>query len=66
MKLTKKQIEFIKETTPKELKGRQLGSMSIDYLGYYQKASANWRYIVGFTDYNGVKVLVVMMFGEVL
>ena len=66
MKLTKKQIEIIKENTPKALKGQQIGSMSIDYLGYYQKASANWRYIAGFTDYNGVKVLVVTVFGEVL
>lgn len=66
MKLTKKQIEIIKGNTPKALRGRQIGSMSLDYLGYYQKASANWRYIVGFTEFNGVKVLVVTMFGEVL
>lgn len=64
MKLTKKQIDIIRENTPKELKGQHLSVW--DRLGYYQKTGANWSYVAGYVEHNGQKVLVVTVFGEVV
>lgn len=61
MKLTKKQIEIIREQTKQELKGRQKG-ISIT-LGYYTPRNANWSFLAGWT-YEGD--LVVTRFGEVM
>ena len=72
MKLTKQQIDIIRENTPKELKGRTDLSMIAD-LGRYQKAGANWSYKAGWVQYlmddieaYRTKVLVVMMYGEIM
>lgn len=61
MKLTKKQIEIIREQTKKELKGTHQ-SISVT-LGWYTPSQANWSYLAGWT-YNGD--LVVTRFGEVM
>lgn len=65
MKLTRKQIEIIREHTPRELKGKQGFSFVAD-LGYYTPSQANWSYMAGFIDYNGAKILVVKRFGEIM
>lgn len=47
MKLTRAQIELIREHTPKELKGQFLRIETT--LGHFQKAGANWTYKAGWT-----------------
>lgn len=61
MKLTKKQIEIIREQTKKELKGKQKSICII--LGWHTPSQANWSYLAGWT-YDGD--LVVTRFGEVM
>ena len=61
MKLTKKQIEIIRENTKKELKGTQKSICRT--LGYFQPTNANWSWVAGWT-YEGD--LVVTRFGEVM
>lgn len=61
MKLTRKQIEAIRDHTPDDMKGKQVRIDEV--LGTYQKSGANWSYIAGWTYDN---VLVVTMFGEVM
>lgn len=61
MKLTKKQIEIVKEMTRQELKGTQRGI--VRDLGYYMPSNANWSYHVGW-DYEGN--LICTRFGEVM
>ena len=61
MKLTKKQIEDIREMTKKELKGTQKSICKT--LGYFQPLGANWSWVAGWT-YEGD--LVVTRFGEVM
>lgn len=61
MKLTKKQIDLIREHTPEELKGKQPGIFQS--LGYFMPSGANWSYQAGWT-YDGV--LVVTRFGQVV
>lgn len=61
MRLTKKQIEIIRENTKAELKGKQATLYTI--LGYYQPSGANWSYQAGWT-YEGD--LVVVRFGEIM
>lgn len=61
MKLTKKQIDMIREHTPKELKGKQV---CISYtFGTFQPFEANWSWVAGWT-HDGI--LVVTRFGEVM
>ena len=64
MKLTKKQIDIIREHTPEALRGTQ--PYAIANLGYYMPANANWSYRAEYIDYNGISILVVTRFGEVL
>ncbi len=64
MNLTKKQIEIIKNHTPKELRGKSLSLW--DFLGYFTPAGANWSYRVGYVQYKKIYVLVVTRFGQVL
>ena len=61
MKLTKKQIEIIREQTPAELRGTR--PFIIQTLGYFMPSGANWSYIAGFT-FDGV--LVVTRYGAVV
>lgn len=61
MKLTKKQINIIRENTPEELKGTQ--PYIIATLGYFTPAGANWSWRAGYTDHGQ---LVVTRFGEVM
>ena len=61
MKLTRKQIEIIREQTKKELKGTHQSIYTT--LGWYTPSQANWSYLAGWT-YNGD--LVVTRFGEVM
>lgn len=65
MKLTKKQIDMIRQYTPVELKGQQIGS-GANTLGYYMPANANWSYQAKFIDHNGAIILVVTRFGEIM
>lgn len=65
MKLTKKQIEIIRENTPKELKGVNTAYTFQDF-GYYQPSQANWSYQVGYIKYKGVPILVVKQFGQII
>lgn len=61
MKLTKKQIDMIRQHTPENLKGKQV---TISHtLGYFQPYEANWSYVAGWT-YDGL--LVVTRFGEIM
>ena len=64
MRLTKKQIEIIRENTPKELKG-QHASIEQDF-GYFMKSGANWAYCAGYITRNNTKYLVVTVFGEII
>lgn len=64
MKLSKKQIELIKANTPDKYKGKQ--AMIVDSLGYFMPAGANWSYRAGWAVFDGVCVLVVTRFGEVM
>lgn len=61
MRLTKKQIDLIINSTKKELKGKNTNIYVT--LGYYTPCGANWSYIAGWTMYGE---LVVTRFGEVL
>jgi hypothetical protein len=61
MKLTRKQIEIIREQTKKELKGTHQSICTT--LGWYTPSQANWSYLAGWT-YDGN--LVVTRFGEVV
>ena len=61
MKLTKKQIDAIREHTPAELKGKQ--DHIRESLGYYMPSGANWSYCAGW-NYDGI--LIVTRFGEVM
>lgn len=65
MRLTKKQIDLIRQHTPEELKGQQIGS-GLSTLGYYMPANANWSYQAKFIDHSGVTILVVTRFGEIM
>ena len=65
MKLSKAQINTIRENTPEELKGRQDLPTLADF-GYFMPTGANWSYRAGYVDFNGVRVLVVKRFGEIL
>ena len=60
MKLTKKQINMIREHTPEELRGK-FDRVEIT-LGHYQKPGANWSYCAG---WNKAGQLIVTVFGEV-
>lgn len=64
MNLTKKQIELIRRYTPASLKGKQYSVWST--LGYYTPSGANWSFTAGFVKYNGVYILVVTRFGEII
>lgn len=66
MKLTRKQIEVIRENTPQELKGRQ--TTISQSLGYFQPSGANWSYCAGWArlEANKPMVLVVTRFGEIM
>ena len=61
MKLTKKQIDMIREHTPAELKGKSVTISNT--LGYFQPFEANWSWIAGWT-HDGQ--LVVTRFGEIM
>lgn len=65
MKLTKKQIDIIRANTPDTLKGRQ-DFLTLADFGYYQPYGANWSYQAGFINYNGIRILVVKRFGEII
>lgn len=65
MKLTKKQIDIIRENTPKELKGVNTAYTIADF-GYYQPSQANWAYHACYVEYKGLRVLVVKVFGEII
>ena len=63
-KLTKRQIQQIIMHTPKELKGKRIGSSGIrEILGSFTPYEANWSYVAGWT-YNGE--LVVIRCGEIM
>lgn len=66
MKLTKKQIDIIRENTPGGLKGLQVKTWSGNTLGSFRPTGANWSYIAVYIDYNGAPVLVVTRFGEIM
>lgn len=69
MKLTQKQIEIIRENTPKEIKGKQYTNINEAYgdtLGYYQPSGANWAYTAQYITYKGIKYLVITRFGEIM
>lgn len=69
MKLTRKQINIIRENTPKELKGKQASSINEKYgevLGYFQPSQANWCYTAQYITVNNIKYLVVTQFGEIM
>ena len=69
MKLTKKQINIIRENTPNELKGKQASSINEKYgevLGYYQPSNANWCYIAQYITVNNIKYLIATRFGEIM
>lgn len=69
MKLTKKQIEIIRQNTPAEIVGKQKSSINAEYLdefGYYQPSGANWAYIAEYIRYNGQPLLIVTQFGEIM
>lgn len=65
MKLTKKQIEIIRENTPEELKGVNTAYTITDF-GYYRPRWANWAYHAVYVSYKGVPVLVVKQFGQII
>ena len=65
MKITKKQINMIRENTPQELKGRQDVYTVEDY-GYFMPSGANWAYHAGYVNHNGSRVLVVKQFGQII
>ena len=65
MKITKREIKKIIANTPQELKGSQEHYTIEDY-GYFTPSNVNWSYRAGFINYNGVKILVVKQFGEIL
>lgn len=64
-KLTKKQIDIIRECTPAELKGSQKYP-TVRSFGYFMPSMANWAYCADYVEYNGVLILVVKRFGEIL
>lgn len=67
MNLTKKQIDIIRSCTPKELRGKAVGSSSLSViLGYYHPSMANWSYVAGYIQHKGKLVLVVLQFGQVV
>ena len=69
MKLTKKQIEIIRQNTPAEIVGKQRSIINAEYLGklgYYQPNGANWTYIAEYIRYNGQPLLIVTQFGEIM
>ena len=66
MKLTRKQIDIIILYTPSELKGKQVGSWTGYKLGSHTPSNANWSYIAQYIDYNGMPILVVTQFGEIM
>lgn len=69
MKLTKKQIETIRQNTPAELVGKQRARISAQYLGefgYFKPSNANWAYIAEYIKYNGQPLLIVTQFGEIM
>lgn len=69
MKLTKKQIEIIRQNTPAELVGKQRATINAEYLGefgYFRPSNANWAYIAGYIKYNGQPLLIVTQFGEIM
>ena len=69
MKLTKKQIEIIRQNTPAEIVGKQRASICAQYLGefgYYQPSWANWAYIAEYIQFNGQPLLIVTQFGEIM
>ena len=61
MKLTKKQIDLIREKTDRDMVGKQ--RVIATELGYYMPSNANWAYRAGWTR-DGQ--LVVTVFGEVM
>ena len=65
MKLTKKQINQIREHTPKEIIGNT-HFVSIEHFGYFQPYDANWAYIAQWVRIAEQEYLVVTLFGEVL
>lgn len=64
MNLTKKQIDIIRELTPKKLIGKQISSYRT--LGYYRPYSANWAYEACWVEYKGTLYLVVRQFGQIV
>lgn len=69
MKLTKKQIEIIRQNTPAEIVGKQMASIGAQYLrefGYFKPANANWVYVAKYIRYNGHSLLIVTQFGEIM
>ena len=69
MKLTKKQIEIIRQNTPAELVGMKRANIYAQYLGefgYFRPTNANWAYIAEYIRYNGQPLLIVTQFGEVM
>lgn len=61
MKLTRKQIELVRQMTKCWLVGKHVSISTT--LGYYQPSNANWCYIVGWTSEGD---LVCTRFGKVM
>ena len=67
MKTTKRNIDEIRQFTPKELKGKtRLDFTYYKDVGYYAPSNANWCYIVAIVDYNGYLTSVVLQFGVIV
>lgn len=64
MKLTYKQINIIRRNTPEFLKGFHYSF--IEDFGHFQKSGANWSYLAGYIEVEGVRYLVVKVFGEII
>ena len=69
MKLTRKQINIIRDNTPNWLKGKQASNINEKYgeiLGFFQPTNANWCYTAQYITVNSIKYLVVTRFGEIM
>ena len=69
MKFTKDFINTIREHTPQELKGQQLrhtNAKELEELGTHQKQNTNWNYKILLVEYNGVAIVVITRFGEIM
>ncbi|MEG2831908.1 MAG: hypothetical protein RR832_05795 [Bacilli bacterium] len=63
--LTRNQINQVIRNTPENLKGLNINDFIHEELGSFTKSNIGWICICYFINYNGLKIIVATVYGEI-